>query len=138
MVMISDEVNEFLEQPLVAVISTVDADGRPRSTPIWFHWEDGVAYMFTSRGTLKWRNLEANPYASLCVDWRELPYRSVILDGPVEEVDRPLYDLVLQTARRYYGEEKGTAFAEGYRGDMPNVVVFRLNPSRVAAELSGE
>ena len=138
MTMTDDQINEFLGQPLVAVIGTVDAEGMPRSTPIWFHWEEGAAYMFTSRGTLKWRNLQANPNASLCVDWREPPYRSVVLDGVVEEVERPLYDLVLHMARRYYGKEKGTAFAEGYRGDSPNVVVFRLNPRHIAAELSDE
>ncbi|MFL2557670.1 MAG: pyridoxamine 5'-phosphate oxidase family protein [Arenicellales bacterium] len=26
--------------------------------------------MFTDRGSLKWRNIQRNPHASLCVDWR--------------------------------------------------------------------
>ena len=133
MPMTTNELNEFLSQPLVAVLGTVDDEGRPRSAPIWFHWEDGAAYMFTSRGTLKWRNIQHQPHASLCIDWREVPYRSVIMDGPVEEVDRPLYDLVLSMAIRYYGEEEGRAFAEGYRGDSPNVVAFRLVPRHISS-----
>ena len=131
--MTTNELNEFLSQPLVAVLGTVDDEGRPRGAPIWFHWEDGAAYMFTSRGTLKWRNIQHHPHASLCIDWREVPYRSVIMDGPVEEADRPLYDLVLSMAIRYYGEEEGRAFAEGYRGDSPNVVAFRLVPRHIAS-----
>ena len=131
------ELNAFLGRPLVAVIGTVDASGRPRSAPIWFRWEEGTAYMFTSRGTLKWRNLKRIPHASLCVDRREPPYTSVIMDGPVEEVDRPLYELVLSMAVRYYGEEKGRAFAEGYRGDQPGVVAFRLTPRHIASFKSG-
>ena len=127
------EINAFLSRPLVAVIGTVDASGRPRCAPIWYHWEDDAAYMFTSRSTLKWRNLERNPNASLCIDWREPPYTSVIMDGPVEEVDRPLYELVLSMAIRYYGDEKGRAFAEGYRGDQPSVVAFRLAPRHIAS-----
>ncbi len=127
------ELNDLLGRPLVAVIGTVDASGRPRCAPIWFHWEDGAAYMFTSRSTLKWRNLERNPHASLCVDWREPPYRSVVMDGPVEEVDRSLYELVLYMAVRYYGEEKGRAFAEGYRDNPPGVVAFRLTPRHIAS-----
>ncbi len=127
------ELNDFLcSRPLVAVIGTVDANGRPRCAPIWFHWEDGAAYMFTSRSTLKWRNLERNPHASLCVDWREPPYRSVVMDGPVEEADRPLHELVLHMAVRYYGDEKGRAFAEGYRDNPPGVVAFRLTPRHIA------
>ena len=55
------------------------------------------------------------------------------MDGPVEEVDRPLYDLVLSMAVRYYGEDEGRAFAEGYRDNPPNVVAFRLVPRHIAS-----
>ena len=127
---------EFLKRPLVAVISTIDAAGNPRSAPIWFHWEDGAAYMFTGRKSLKWRNLERNSYASLCVDWREPPYEGVIMDGRVEEVSRSLFELVLSMALRYYGEEKGRDFAEGYRDDPEDVVAFRLVPNHTASFIS--
>lgn len=135
---VPNHVDEFLSQTLVAVISTSDADGRPRSAPIWYAWEDGAAYMFTGRRTLKWRNLLRNPHASLCVDWREPPYKSAILSGRVEEVERPLYDLVLSMAIRYYGEDEGRAFAEGYRQQSDDVVIFKLTPTRIADYLGGE
>ena len=125
-------VEEFLRQTLVGVISTIDKKSRPRAAPIWFHWENGAAYMFTDRSSLKWRNIQRNPYASLCVDWREPPYRSVILNGLVEEVDRPLYELVLMMALRYYGDEVGAEFAEGYKDQSANVAAFRLVPERIA------
>ena len=125
-------IDEFLRRTLIAVISTVDKSGRPRSAPIWFHWEDGAAYMFTDRNTLKWRNMQRYPYASLCVDWREPPYESIILDGSIEEVERPLYELALSMALRYYGEEQGATFAEDYKDQSKNVAVFRLVPERVA------
>ena len=54
------------------------------------------------------------------------------MDGPVQETDRPLYELVLSMALRYYGEEKGRAFAEGYR-DAPGVVAFKLSPRHIAS-----
>ena len=132
MLNVSPHIGEFLSQTLVGVISTVDAQGRPRSAPIWYQWEDGAAYFFTGRSTLKWRNLLREPHASLCVDWREPPYKSVIVDGTVEEVVRPLYDLVLSMATRYYGDEEGRDFAEGYREDNPEVVIFRLTPTHIA------
>ena len=135
MTQIAPTVDEFLRQTLVAVISWVDGGGAPRSAPIWHSWEDGASYMFTGRGTLKWRNLSRDPRASLCVDWREPPYKSVILSGRVEEVRRPLYDLVLSMAIRYYGENEGRAFAEGYRDGSEDVVVFRLAPTRIASFL---
>ena len=136
MAMNQRQIEEFLTQTRVAVISTVDSACRPRSAPIWFEWEDGAAFMFTSRRTLKWRNIQATPHASLCIDKREPPYESVIMDGPVQEVDRPLYDLVLSMALRYYGEEKGRAFAEGYRGQHPGVAIFKLTPRHIASYVS--
>ena len=136
MSMNQQQIEDFLTQTMVAVISTVDSAGRARAAPIWFAWEDGAAYMFTNRRTLKWRNIQSTPHASLCVDKREPPYESVIMDGPVEEVERPLFDLVLAMALRYYGEEKGRAFAEGYRRDRPGVAVFKLTPRHIASYVS--
>ena len=132
MVKADQVVEEFLRQTLVGVISTIDKNGRPRTAPIWFHWEKGSAYMFTDRGSLKWRNIQRNPYVSLCVDWREPPYRSVILDGLVEEVDRPLHELVLMMALRYYGDKVGVEFAQEYKDQSANVAAFRLVPERIA------
>ena len=131
--MTRDEIDEFLARPLVGVITTLDAEGRPRATPIWYAWKDGEAYMFTGRDTLKWRNLERNPHASLCVDWREPPYAAVTMDGPVREVEGQLYELVLGMALRYYGEEEGREFAESYRDNPPGVVAFALTPRRIAS-----
>ena len=133
MSMSQEQQEAFLKQPEVAVICTIDEFGRPRSAPIWFLWEDGAAYMFTARSTLKWHNLQVRPHASLCTDKREPPNSSVIMDGPVQETDRPLYELVLSMALRYYGEEKGRSFAEGYRDESSRVVAFKLSPRHIAS-----
>ena len=85
--------------------------------------------------SLKWRNIERDPRVSLSVDDRLLPYRAVIIDGRAEErTDRDLFALVLEMALAYYGETEGAAFAEGYRGVHPNVVVFRIEPTRITAQ----
>ena len=138
MPMTNQELNKFLSETHVAVISTVDADNRPRSAPIWYEWEDGAAYLFTGRRTLKWRNIQDNPNVSLCVDWREPPYRSAIIHGTAEEVEVDMYDLVLSMSVRYYGEEKGRAFAEGYRDNNENVVAFRVTPENIVSFESDE
>ena len=137
MAMSPEQIEEFLKRPLVAVLGTVDKAGRPRSCAIWFHWDDGAAYMFTGRRTLKWRNLQALPHASLCMDKREPPYASVVMDGPVQETDRPVYDLVLAMAVRYYGEERGRAFAENYRNPSPEAVAFMLSPRHITSFIDG-
>jgi hypothetical protein len=82
-------------------------------------------------GAVRGRNIQRNRHASLCVDWREPPYKSVILDGVIEEVDRSLYELVLMMALRYYGDDVGNEFAQGYRNQKTNAAVFRLVPHRI-------
>jgi PPOX class probable F420-dependent enzyme len=132
--MTPEQVEAFLARPIVAVLSTVDAAGRPRSAPVWFHWDDGAAYMFTARSSLKWRNLQTRPHAALCVDTREPPYAAVVMDGPVEPVEDParLYEVVLAAASGYYGPERGRVFAEDYH-DRPSTVLFRLVPRHMKA-----
>ena len=131
------EIENFLTAPRIAVIGTIDAQGRPRSAPIWYQWEDGAAYMFTGRDTLKWRNLMRFPHASLCVDDDNPPYRYVVMDGTVEEVDRPLYEFALTNATRYYGEAEAQEFAEAYRKGDGNTVVFRLTPRSIVVHEEG-
>ena len=95
------EVDSFLRQTLVAVIGTTNRTGTPHLIPIWFTWEDGAAYMFTSRTSAKWRNIQVQPYASLCVDRRDPPYAAVILSGPITEVDRPVYEIISSILSNY-------------------------------------
>ena len=130
------EVDSFLRQTLVAVLGTTNRTGTPHLIPIWFTWEDGAAYMFTSRTSAKWRNIQVQPYASLCVDRRDPPYAAVILSGSITEVDRPVYETVSSMALRYYGEKEGQVFADMYKDNSSSTVAFQLTPDRVVRNLN--
>ena len=136
MLAIDAKVNSFLRQTLVAVLGTTNGTGTPQLTPIWFTWEGGAAYMFTSRTSAKWRNIQVRPYASLCVDHRNPPYAAVILSGVITEVDRPVYEVVSSMALRYYGEKEGQEFADMYKDNPPLSVAFRLTPDSVVQNLN--
>ena len=92
--------------------------------------------MITGRTSAKWRNIQVQPYASLCVDRRDPPYAAVILSGPITEVDRPVYETVRSMALRYYGEKEGQVFADMYKDNPPSTVVFQLTPDRVVRNLN--
>lgn len=134
---VTPEVDTFLRETRVAVIATVAPDGSPRTAPIWFLWDGVAPVLFTSRRTRKWRDIEANPRVSLCVDHREPPYAAVMIHGRVEEAtDRSLYDDVRAMAIAYYGEREGEAFAERYRGARPEIALFRIVPDRIVHQRS--
>ena len=128
---------QFLtEGAKIAVVSTVDRSGHPRSVPVWYEWRDGSVLIFTGRSSLKWRNLQRVPHASVCIDDREPPYACAVIDGPVEEVteeDDPLYEVARRMATRYYGEEEGNVFAEPYREGSAGTVVFRVRPEHIVS-----
>ena len=37
------EVARFAEQPLLAILSTVNRDGSPQSTPVWYMYDQGAS-----------------------------------------------------------------------------------------------
>ncbi|CAN5727187.1 pyridoxamine 5'-phosphate oxidase family protein [soil metagenome] len=116
----------FLHEPLVAVLATVDRQGRPHAMPIWYLYEDGVILMSAGRGSQKHRNLEYNPSATLVVDQRETPYYAVMVRGRAE-IGPPLDpEQHERLSIRYLGEEAGKRYAERTIGH--DAITIRLTP----------
>ena len=120
---------QFLKEPNVAVLATVDAKGRAHAAPIWYLYEDGVLIMSTGRGSQKHRNVEAHPNVTLVVDRRTLPYYAVMARGRAE-IGPPLTeDERLRMAVRYLGEEMGRAYVARRSGG--DSVTIRLRPRKL-------
>ena len=132
MLTISPEVNLYLKKTIIAVLGTIDEIGRPHLVPMWFNWEDGKAYMFTTRTTAKWRNIEARPYGSLCVDLKTPPYSAVMISGIIREAEKSVYEVVKSCAFRYYDEERARKFVNRYKGNPPKSVAFQLIPDTIS------
>ncbi len=49
----------------IAWLTTVDAGGRPRTSPVWFLWDGETVLVYSMSGTARTRNLQANPRVSL-------------------------------------------------------------------------
>ena len=133
---IDQQTDLFLQQTRVAILGTINHDGSPLLSPMWFTWENSVVNMITRRSSVKWRNLQTRPLASLCVDDRNIPYAAVILSGPIMEIRAPIYEFIGSMARRYLGETNGLEFAEPYKNNSDSSVVFQLTPERIAINLN--
>ena len=77
--MTDDEIAELLALDVPAHLATIDNDGSPRVTPIWFVWHEGAFYMSSVEDKIQLRNLERDTTASICVD----------IEGPDEGGYRP-------------------------------------------------
>lgn len=65
---LSNWAKEFLREDHVAVISTLNKDGSPQITTIWYLFrEDGTLIMSTPGRTQKVKNLRRDPRIAVCV-----------------------------------------------------------------------
>ncbi|MBK7329024.1 MAG: pyridoxamine 5'-phosphate oxidase family protein [Dehalococcoidia bacterium] len=55
------ELDDFLAEPHIAVVSTTGPSGKPHAMPIWYAWRDGKVLFHTGAESKKMRNLRKNP-----------------------------------------------------------------------------
>ena len=67
-------------------VATVRPDGRPHLVPVWFAWYGGKLYLCIERGSVKGRNLAANPRVSLALENGSQP---LIIEGQAADVPQP-------------------------------------------------
>lgn len=78
------DVRAFLDEPRFGVLATINNDGSPQQTVMWYQLRDDTIMMNTARGRKKDRNLLRDGRASLCVDGG---YRYVTFDGVITVYD---------------------------------------------------
>jgi PPOX class probable F420-dependent enzyme len=121
-----EEMDAFLRSGrLFAKVATVNADGWPQISPVWYAW-DGASFLIVSKertGMVK--NLRRDPRCGLLVDNFELPYARVSVQGEVEFLpeDFDFIPPMRQMVLRYLGPE-GMDYAE-------STLQFARTPFRV-------
>ena len=104
---LTDAVRDYLNAPeRYATLATVNWDGLPQQTVMWFALiDDDTIMMNTKRGRMKDRNLVRDPRASICV---ENGYQYVTISGGVtmiDDQDRAHAD-IHALAVKYSGQEE--------------------------------
>jgi PPOX class probable F420-dependent enzyme len=102
---LTDEMRRFLDEPRFAVLATVNPDGSPQQTVMWYRLDGDEILMNTRRGRKKDRNLARDARVSLCV---ADGYTYLTLTGSLEVDENPESGQsgIHQLAVRYHGPEK--------------------------------
>jgi PPOX class probable F420-dependent enzyme len=82
---------DLLEAQLTAVLTTVDAQGRPQSTAVWYLLHDGDLIASVTDSRQKYKNLASNPQCTLFVLDPENPFRTLEIRAEatlVHDVDK--------------------------------------------------
>lgn len=106
-------VREFLEEKRFAVLATINADGTPQLTVMWYALRDDMIVMNTTLSRIKGRNLQRDPRISICV---EDGYRYVTISGVAQlDDDQTVAQRDIRSlAIRYNGEEMGERQAKEF------------------------
>ena len=110
-----DEIEAFLRDSKTAVLTTLDRNGWPHSTAMWFvppaDETSGALRMWTYRKSQKVKNLERDPRAALLTETGEVygELRGVLIRAGVEIVDdfEAVRAIGLALHERYVGPLRG-------------------------------
>lgn len=117
----------------VATLATINGDGSPQLSEIWFvHDEDGELRLSLNTTRLKTRNLRQRPPCSLLILDLQNPYRYLVVRGNARLEDDTAYEFVQRIERKY-----GTDVREHDHPGEGRVKVT-IEPSNVyAVDMSG-
>ncbi len=104
LVTLSEKARAFLQERRFAVLATINKDGTPQLTTMWYLLEGDTIVMNTKVGRTKERNMRRDPRISVCF---EDGYSYLTVSGTVEMIDDPKiaqHD-IYRLAVRYDGEE---------------------------------
>jgi PPOX class probable F420-dependent enzyme len=77
----------FLGERRIAILATVEPDGSPYLTAVWYLWRGGAFHVPTGAKSRKVRNAAARPLGSVAVDSRGATYAGVCAMGRIEVLD---------------------------------------------------
>jgi PPOX class probable F420-dependent enzyme len=123
------ELQAFLDQPRMAHLATSSRDGKPRVTPIWYIYENGLFYFSTRLGRLKGHHIMRNPSVSLSVANDEHPYVAVSVFGKAQIVKKDRDKWMERLAKRYREPDVKSYLA--HSTPQPDRVVMAIRPERV-------
>lgn len=116
------------EKKAFAVLATIQPDGTPQATVVWFDVADGRFRVNTARGRVKDRNMSARATVALCILDPQNPYRYLQVRGRIVSSDesggRAHID---RLSLKYLGKPKFDGPASDQR------VIFLIEPTAVQA-----
>ncbi len=98
---------DFLKEPNFMVLGTVQKDGSPQMTIVWFEYENGVFNISTTTPRVKYKNISRDPRATMLIYDRGNPYRYLQIQGKVSNITKEdAHDFIDKLSGRYTGNAK--------------------------------
>lgn len=112
--MLTDQIRTILDQTYFGVLATINKDGTPQQTVMWYELIGDRIMMNTEAGRLKESNIQRDPRVSICI---EDQYNYITLAGRASLDDDPERSQadIARLARRYHPPEKAEQLVSGFQ-----------------------
>jgi PPOX class probable F420-dependent enzyme len=127
-------VRDFLNEQRFAVLATINSDGSPQLTVMWYELRDDMIVLNTTLSRVKGKNLQRDPRISICV---EDDYRYVTISGvaTLNDEQATAQADIRALAIRYHGQEAGARQADEVFAGQQRVSIY-LPTTHVVAKWS--
>lgn len=118
---------DLLQKPAFANLATLNPDGSPQVTPVWFDFDGKHIIVNTARGRVKDRNLKREPRVALSIVDPANPYRYLGIQGRVTEMTENGADASIdKLAKKYLGKDKYP-----WKGANEVRVIVKIAPEKI-------
>jgi PPOX class probable F420-dependent enzyme len=125
---LSERARALVDEPNLAFLATLNADGSPQVSAVWIDRDGGALVVNTAAGRVKDRNMRRDPRVAVSIAAREEPYERIDIRGRVvdivegDEAERHIEKL----AQKYLDRDT----YPGRKG-AERRVLFKIRPERV-------
>jgi hypothetical protein len=127
--MTHEEVENFLDLPLIAKLSSHNKDGTIHTVPIWFKYRNGEILLGTQEISQKVQNIKRDSRVTVMVDTTEPRLKGVIMYGTAELQYKEVIPTRISIFERYLDPEDAPGLAERLASTWTPVVI-RIKPTR--------
>ena len=119
------------EKKAFANIATLQPDGSPQVTPVWFDYTNGIVRVNTAKGRVKARNMSVGSKVALAIMDPDNAYRYIQIRGTVtKEVTDGAVAHIDSLAKKYLEKD-----VYPWHSDKETRVIYEITPS--AANVMG-
>jgi PPOX class probable F420-dependent enzyme len=120
-----------LDEDRIGWLTTVDADGTPQPSPVWFLWDGATLLVYSEPNKAKLRNIERNPRVAFNLHGNEFGGDIVILIGEARVApDAPPASAIPAYVEKYrVGMERIGMSAESFAASYS--VAIRITPEKL-------
>lgn len=120
------EVQDLLEKPNYAVVSTFNANGSIHNTVVWIGAEDGAVAVNSALGRLWPSNLQRDPRVTVLVFESGNPYHYVEIRGTATGSEEGADDHINQLTKKYMNQDEYP-----FRGAGEQRIKFVIAPEHI-------